>query len=100
MKTVDEDQKIKERLISFQTQVESTEGKLFPIWEPIAFTRQRRIDGNIYDMKVKVDENRYIHTRVQKAILLKTPAKVLDYSEGHTAEELIVWEKVDVNPVE
>mgnify|MGYP000901315104 CR=1 FL=1 len=41
MKTVDEDQKIKERLISFQTQVESTEGKLFPIWEPIAFTRQR-----------------------------------------------------------
>ena len=51
-------------------------------------------------MKVKVDENRYIHTRVQKAILLKTPAKVLDYSEGHTAEELIVWEQVDVNPVE
>ena len=49
------------------------------------------IFGAIYTVKVKVDENKYIHTRVQHTLhRADIPNKVLNFSYGHTVDDQLL----------
>ena len=46
----------------------------------------------ILKIKVKVDDNRYIHTKIHYPYLLEASPIVVEFTEGHTAEDDIIWD--------